>query len=571
MSLPMYPYTNMSDTNLDWIIRRIKELTNTISTFTALQKIKWCGNWDISKAYEQWSIVDTPEHDGYISIKPVPIGVNITDTNYWVKVCSYDVLYAAFELRISDLENKTNNHDLQIHELEVKTHGYVTPEMYGAIGDGVTDDTDAIQNALNNNKVVLFTQTYAIDIEKHIKPNTDNILILQGATLFALPASQVSTSQYFEPIIDIINANNVCVIGNNAIINGNRYRQPTTPGTNEWASGIRITNANNIKISGLILKDCHGDGIEIYANNNNIIIDNIICDNNYRQGLTIGGVNGCVVTNSIFKNTNGTDPSAGIDVEVESSYIGQNITIDNCAFEGNKHGILVGSKNHSGGGYTIRNVSISNCSINDSSLAGLRIECKDACSVSNCTIKDSNIGLWLRECDGVVVDNLNIKECDNIGCQVQSSINCKISNSLIENNTSSGVQIGQGNSYIEIIDNTIHDNGFNAIRLYSTNGINDRITIKGNYIYNNMKGREYTHYGAEIEVLNTSTNVVIADNIVPITQENFDFSIHEQTQGSSIAYNNNVALMHNKTVSISIRDTLMNLVDDALVKGSLFT
>lgn len=34
--------------------------------------------------------------------------------------------------------------------------GYTTPQAYGAKGDGITDDTDAIQNAINSNKSVYF-------------------------------------------------------------------------------------------------------------------------------------------------------------------------------------------------------------------------------------------------------------------------------------------------------------------------------------------------------------------------------------------------------------------------------
>ena len=33
MSLPLYPYTNMSDTNLDWLIKTLKTLDRDVSTY----------------------------------------------------------------------------------------------------------------------------------------------------------------------------------------------------------------------------------------------------------------------------------------------------------------------------------------------------------------------------------------------------------------------------------------------------------------------------------------------------------------------------------------------------------
>lgn len=107
---PKYPYMNMNDLNLDWIINMIKSLQKEMDTYTALNTISWAGTWNIGEAYKQWTIVEDGG-DGYLSIQPVPRNVPINDTDYWVLVADFSALYAAFAQRITDLENTVDNID----------------------------------------------------------------------------------------------------------------------------------------------------------------------------------------------------------------------------------------------------------------------------------------------------------------------------------------------------------------------------------------------------------------------------------------------------------------------------
>lgn len=65
---------------------------------------------------------------------------------------------------------------------------YVTPEMFGAIGDGVTDDTDAIQNAISSGHDVLLNSNKIYGVKKKltISGNGINFPVISGGTIKAL-------------------------------------------------------------------------------------------------------------------------------------------------------------------------------------------------------------------------------------------------------------------------------------------------------------------------------------------------------------------------------------------------
>lgn len=83
-----YPYSDFHELNLDWILRKIKELGIKIDEFEALNTITYAGFWDITKQYPKWNIV-TNENIGYISLQPVPAGISIDNSLYWLPIIDY--------------------------------------------------------------------------------------------------------------------------------------------------------------------------------------------------------------------------------------------------------------------------------------------------------------------------------------------------------------------------------------------------------------------------------------------------------------------------------------------------
>ena len=132
-----FPYSNFHEMNLDWILKQIVELKKYIENYTAINNVSYAGTWNIEKGYSAWSIV-TYGDASYISVKPVPVGVEIENEEYWMKLADVDPRITELVARIGILENDVA--EIQWHYRNVK--------HYGAIGDGVTDCYPAFKKAM---------------------------------------------------------------------------------------------------------------------------------------------------------------------------------------------------------------------------------------------------------------------------------------------------------------------------------------------------------------------------------------------------------------------------------------
>lgn len=104
--LNRFPGTNFHELNIDWLVEAVKQLSEEIHDFEIVNQFTYEGSWDITKQYKKFSIVTVNATEGYISLQPVPAGVPISNTEYWVMIADYTAVIAGLGLRVTALEKK---------------------------------------------------------------------------------------------------------------------------------------------------------------------------------------------------------------------------------------------------------------------------------------------------------------------------------------------------------------------------------------------------------------------------------------------------------------------------------
>ena len=187
----------------------------------------------------------------------------------------------------------------------------------GARGDGQTDDTGVIQAAIDEvaekgGTVLVSAGTYMVSAVGDNRLSLKSNVTLKLMNDTALKAISNGSEHY--SVLQISNVSNVAVVG--GTLEGDRNQHSGTAG--EWGMGIWIGGgAEHVTISGVTVAKMWGDGFYIQGAKD-VKFCSVTAENNRRQGLSIIEANGIDIKNSIFKNTHGTRPSAGIDIEPDT-------------------------------------------------------------------------------------------------------------------------------------------------------------------------------------------------------------------------------------------------------------
>lgn len=213
----------------------------------------------------------------------------------------------------------------------------------GYVKNGTRDYTEYLQKAIDENEKVILPNFSILINERGLSLKSNQTIEFQNST--ALIMKPNSREKY--GVLNLINVDNVII--NNPKLIGDRKGHLGSKG--EWGMGINIRSSSNISINNPSISEMWGDGIYIgeveYKDrrryklsdytSRNIKINGGVIDFNRRNGISIVSVKNLLVKNIIIKNTEGTMPMAGIDIEPNNN--GQSIehvVLDNVTTKNNK-------------------------------------------------------------------------------------------------------------------------------------------------------------------------------------------------------------------------------------------
>ena len=357
---------------------------------------------------------------------------------------------------------------------------------FGAVGDGVADDSTSIQNAINYcaaNSITLFVQSGVYRLLNYINfPSNINIYGEIGSSFYFDPAMTLSPNVGGSPkAFYSQNTNNVFIsqirfyssattskVIQGVFLNIDQIRLTncqfdTFGNATYYAQGLLLFTCTNVFVDGCNFSNCSGDGIAFSNDCANIFISNTEASNNDDFGIvfTIDCRKISVIGCNFLNNTN---TNLGCDRCSD-------VVFSNNVSEGSAFGIRIARYVDTAD--VNSSVVILGNVVRGSTFHGISIVNSEASPFS-----DSGY---------VCVSSNSVYSCAK-GIYVGDIENVSVSSNVIYNSTDEAIIVlaffaGQTTSNVSVIGNTI-DTAKYGIRQLTNSGTMGKISVSGNVITN---------------------------------------------------------------------------------------
>jgi Pectate lyase superfamily protein len=209
---------------------------------------------------------------------------------------------------------------------------------YGVIGDGVADDSNALQSlllyAVTIGAEVLLAPRSRVRLRTTIRVPSKTRLDGNFATVINATPGVGGRSLVLQRVENVAIQN----------LNFDGAKSKFAAAT-EQRHNLVLSGASNVTLTRLSSYSAKGDGLYIGDQSNGPSINVTISDSsffkNHRQGLSITCASSVTVTDCKFTSSVGTAPGAGVDIEpnADNSVIA-GVLFRDCVFEGNAGGGL---------------------------------------------------------------------------------------------------------------------------------------------------------------------------------------------------------------------------------------
>ena len=353
-----------------------------------------------------------------------------------------DIANAAIDDDIETINNTISEIQSQIDIIKESDYPI---SYFGAVGDGVTDDTVALNTALNGNKTVSLKSNGIYRATDIITVGNNTVVDGNGATIRF--TNDVSGNKFItgETLSNCIFRDIVFDFGTNAIakygvsfISSNNIIFDNCTFKNVYGGALRLNNSTHIKINNCNFINISGEsgmpGECIYASDiSYLYVNECYAENIYDHFVYIAGTteaDNISITNCFCLNTGINTTTNGAAVVFYANT--HDCVIDNLVCKNSRMVVFVG--NYSTYTTLPKNISINNIIGQNITLDGIGIVGLSTANVYNISV--NNVILNTVGQDGIHSDyveratfnNITVNGATRNGFNINGNINCVYSN-----------------------------------------------------------------------------------------------------------------------------------------------